>query len=124
LDKCSYPTPTNQRAELRAVILALEIAVEKYGDLQSFPTLRLTIYSDSKYVVNCMTNWIYKWRNNGWTNSAGGDVTNRDLVEEAAELEARLERDAAATIEYSWIPREQNEVADRAVNERMDELDG
>ncbi|KAL4745476.1 hypothetical protein BDW72DRAFT_208170 [Aspergillus terricola var. indicus] len=50
----SSPTPTNQRAEITSVIL-----------------------------VNCMTKWVYKWSNNGWTNSEGSEVANRDLIEEA-----------------------------------------
>lgn len=30
-----------------------------------------------------MTKWVYKWSNNGWTNSEGSEVANRDLIEEA-----------------------------------------
>ncbi|KAJ5975813.1 ribonuclease H1 [Penicillium waksmanii] len=86
----SYPTPTNQRAEIQAIILALEKALQVYEDLNSNPWLDVTIYSDSRYAVNCMTEWIYKWSGNGWINSAGNYVANRDLLEQASDLDERL----------------------------------
>ncbi|KAM0486313.1 hypothetical protein ACHAPX_001019 [Trichoderma viride] len=114
----SHPPPTNQRAELTAIILALEQALEKYRELDTDPYLRVTIYSDSRYAVNCMTTWVYKWTQNGWTNAAGGEVVNRDLIEEASDLDDRLKREG--DVDYVWIPREKNEYADRLCNENMD----
>ena len=58
-----YPRPTNQRAEITAIILALELALERYRNLDSYPWLDVKIYSDSKYAVNCMNEWIHKWSN-------------------------------------------------------------
>ena len=49
------PTPTSQRAEITAIILALEIALQEYAELDSNPNLRLTIHTDSKYAHGCMT---------------------------------------------------------------------
>ncbi|KAJ5890733.1 ribonuclease H1 [Penicillium subrubescens] len=114
----SYPPPTNQRAEIVAIILALEQALEKYQELDTNPYLDVTIYSDSKYAVNCMKSWIYKWTNNGWINAAGNPVANRDLLEEASDLDDRLRNEG--DVEYIWIPREENEVADRFCNEALD----
>ncbi|CEJ86323.1 hypothetical protein VHEMI04073 [[Torrubiella] hemipterigena] len=113
------PTPTNQRAEITAIIIALEKALEKFDDLDHRPYLKVKIYSDSRYAVNCMTIWIYKWANNGWTNVAGCEVANRDLLEEASRLDDRL-RDLGE-VDYIWIPREDNEYADGLCNENMDE---
>ena len=67
-----------------------------------------------------MTDWSYKWRDNGWVNAAGRDVVNQDLVKEALELEAAIER-YGGEVEYIWIPRAENEEADAAVNDRLDE---
>ncbi|KAK1245522.1 hypothetical protein MKX08_005151 [Trichoderma sp. CBMAI-0020] len=114
----SYPAPTNQRAELAAIILALEQALEKYQGLDTDPYLHVTIYSDSRYAVNCMTIWIHKWLQNGWTNAAGYEVVNRDLIEEAFDLGDRLGREG--DLKYVWIPREKNEYADQLCNEDMD----
>ncbi|CAG8886184.1 unnamed protein product [Penicillium egyptiacum] len=115
----SYPPPTNQRAEMTAIIVALEQALEKFEELDNNPRLHVRIYSDSRYAVDCMTNWIYKWANNGWINSAGNSVANRDLLEEASDLEDRLKEEGE--VDYIWIPREANEVADRLCNADLDD---
>ena len=114
----SYPPPTNQRAEITAIIVALEQALEKYKELDSNPWLNVKIYSDSRYAVDCMTKWIYKWTKNGWINYAGRSVANRDLLEEASDLDDRLKEEGE--VEYLWIPREDNKIADRLCNEDMD----
>jgi len=114
----SYPPPTNQRAEITAIILALEQALEKLEELDTNPYLDVKIYSDSRYAIGCMTNWIYKWARNGWINAAGNEVANRDLIQEASDLDDRLKE--AGDVEYIWIPREENQLADRLCNEDMD----
>lgn len=58
-----HPRPTNQRAEITAIILALELALERYRNLDSYPWIDVKIYSDSKYAVNCMNVWMDKWSN-------------------------------------------------------------
>jgi len=117
-----YPTPTNQRAEITAIILALEQALEKYAELHSNPWLDVKIHSDSKYAIGCMTDWIYKWSRNGWINAAGNEVANRDLIQEASDLDDRLREEGS--VEYIWIPRAENEDADRYCNDLMDEEEG
>jgi ribonuclease HI len=114
----SDPTPTNQRAELTAIIMALELALDRYNELDGNPWLDVTIYSDSQYAVNCMNEWIYKWANNGWNNARGCEVANRDLIEEASNLDDKLK--AEGKVKYVWIPREKNELADRLCNEELD----
>ncbi|KAJ5157695.1 ribonuclease H1 [Penicillium canariense] len=115
----AYPPPTNQRAEIRAIIVALELALEKFDRLDHNPALDVKIYSDSRYAVDCMTKWIYKWANNGWINYAGNSVANRDLLEEASDLDDRLKEEGDVT--YIWIPREKNKMADEICNEDMDQ---
>jgi len=114
------PPPTNQRAEITAIIVALEQALEKYEELDTNPWLDVKIYSDSKYAIGCMTDWIYKWSRNGWRNSAGNPVANRDLIQKASDLDDRLKEEGS--VEYIWIPREENQDADEFVNEVMDEF--
>ena len=121
-DLPSYPTATSQRAELTAIIFALEKALEKAEDLDNNPFVSVNIDTDSKYAHGCMTDWSFKWRNNGWINSAGNEVANRDLIEEAVDLDDRLEDYGKVT--YGWIPRGQNSVADQAVKDRLDEIEG
>ena len=61
---------TNSRMELTAAIEALE-------SLQS--TFQVTIFTDSKYVVNGITIWIKDWVGSGWHTSRGVPVKNQDL---------------------------------------------
>jgi len=62
---------TNNRMEILAVIKALEVLKEK---------CKVTVYSDSAYVVNCFQKgWIFGWMRNGWMNSKKQPVENQDL---------------------------------------------
>src|SRR5579875_223793 len=65
---------TNQRMEIRAVIEGLR-ALKRPCDV--------VIHSDSAYVVNCFQQkWYVNWQKNGWRNSKGDPVQNKDLWEE------------------------------------------
>lgn len=115
------PTPTNQRAELTAIILALDQAfVTREEEISGNTYIKLAIFTDSKYAVGCMTEWIQKWTENGWRNAKGNQVANRDLVEEAHDLEFRFNQ--IGEVKYIWIPREQNRDADSAANDAMDDM--
>ena len=61
---------TNNRMELLAAIMAL-----KKVKVNS----EITIYTDSIYVKNGITEWIIKWKDNGWKNSNKKLVKNKDL---------------------------------------------
>ncbi len=116
-----YPSPTSQRAELVAIILALQTAWNRYTDLDGNPYIDVTIHTDSKYALGCMTEWKTKWTNNGFINSTGYEVVNRDLIEEAYDLDEKVANEGCVNI--IWIPRNDNEDADRLVNEELDEME-
>ena len=61
---------TNNRMELTAVIKALEI-YDKSENIE--------IFTDSKYVMQGITEWIKKWKINHWKTSQKKDVKNKDL---------------------------------------------
>jgi len=72
---------TSQRAELTAALVALyqiERFVKQFDDTMK----RFIIITDSAYLVNSLTSYVYKWRNNDYTSSAGKEVVNRDLFED------------------------------------------
>lgn len=112
---------TNQRAELLAIVLALEKALERYEELNGCPRVDVKIHSDSKYAVNCMNKWVYKWVRNGWRNSRGLEICNRDLIERASELDDELAE--LGNVKYIWISREQNIEADQRCNACLDEVE-
>lgn len=116
------PVPTSQRAELCAIIIALKRAIKKRGYLDANPYMNITIHTDSRYAHGCMTQWCQKWQNNGFINSSGYEVTNRDLIERALDLESDILQHG--NVHWEWISRSDNTVADEAVNDEMDEMAG
>lgn len=110
---------TSQRAEIIAIIIALLWALKRYQQLRGHPRLRVTIYSDSRYAVDSMTDWIYKWSRNGWTNSRGFGVANRDLFKHASFLDDYVKE--LGSVEYIWVPRSDNVDADLECQRALDE---
>lgn len=65
---------TNQRMEIQAAVQGLR-ALQR--------PCQVTLYSDSAYLINCLTKkWYVNWRRTGWINSSKEPVKNRDLWEE------------------------------------------
>lgn len=75
---------TNNRMELVAVLKLLE-----------FSRSQKVIYTDSKYVVDGITKWIYSWKKSGWKNSKKEPVKNEDLWKSIDELKS--------TSEFRWM---------------------
>ena len=63
---------TNNRAEIMAVVRALEIVRPVAGQ-------KLFIHTDSMYVINGITAYIHGWLKNNWMTKAGDAVKNKDL---------------------------------------------
>ena len=61
---------TNNRMELMAPIMALK-KIKKKSEI--------TIFTDSKYVKDGITDWIKKWKLNNWKSSNKKPVKNKDL---------------------------------------------
>ncbi|XP_039282110.1 ribonuclease H1 isoform X2 [Nilaparvata lugens] len=67
--------PTNNNAEIQAATEAIRQA-SKAG------VRRLHIFTDSQFLINCITGWIYKWKRNDWVTADGKPVKNKiELVE-------------------------------------------
>lgn len=95
---------TNQRADLTTIIVAQERAFITYDFSDTNPHIDLTIKSDSQYAVQCMNIWMEKRMKRGWTNAAGKDVANADLLQQALDFDIQLKR--KGNVCYMWIPRE------------------
>lgn len=74
---------TNNRMELQAVIEALNIVKDE-------DAATITIHTDSQYLKNGITQWIYNWRRNGWKTKDGKDVKNKDIWTVLNELNTAL----------------------------------
>ena len=102
---------TNNRMELMAVICSLEALTEPCS---------VSITTDSKYVLQGMTEWLANWKRRNWQTAAKKPVFNVDLWK-------RL--DAAAgghQIEWHWVKghsgHRENEIADELANQGIEEL--
>lgn len=68
---------TNNRMELSAAIEALRLLTR---------ACRVTITTDSQYLVKGMTEWMPGWKRKNWCNSKKEPVANRDLWEQLSAL--------------------------------------
>ena len=85
----SDPSTTNHRMELKAVI-------EGFRQLKR-DGLVVHVVSDSKYVVQGMTEWVRSWERNGWRTADRKPVKNQDLWMELVELARRHH------VTYEWV---------------------
>jgi ribonuclease HI len=96
---------TNNRMELMAVIQALEALKRR---------CRVRITTDSQYVKRGVTEWMKRWKRNGWRTADRKPVKNRDLWERLDEVLARHDP------EWHWVKGHAghpgNERADRLAN--------
>ena len=92
---------TNNRMEMLAVIEGL-----KY--LKNYSSI--IIHTDSKYVLEGITNWITNWKQNNWKSSNKKDVKNKDLWIELDTLVNKFK------IEWKWVKGHsgnvENDIAD------------
>ncbi|POS72489.1 ribonuclease H [Diaporthe helianthi] len=91
-ERLSGMPQTNQRAELTAILRALETVPLDQG---------VMIWSDSMYAINCVTEWFVRWEKNGWKTHKG-QVQNRDLVE-AVLVKIRERESHGTTTLIKWI---------------------
>lgn len=74
---------TNNQMELTAPIEALKYI----NNSKSFDKEKsIEIFSDSKYVILGITEWIFNWQKNNWKNAAKKPVLNKELWEELYKL--------------------------------------
>ena len=109
--------PTSSRAELRAVVAALNYVrndTPKSGNLCSGlefwgprDSAKLVIVTDSSYAVDGATKWTRTWEENGWRKSGGEPVKNRDLWELLLQRVRLLQSTRCTKILFWHVPRSQ-----------------
>lgn len=96
------PTTTNNRMELTAAIESIKYINTMFSECSD-----ITIISDSSYVVKGITEWLPKWKLNGW-RATKGPVLNDDLWKELD----MLNKDC---IKWQWVKGHSgNKLNDRA----------
>lgn len=99
---------TNNEMELSAVIAGLSHAV--------FNTAETHIFTDSSYVINGITKWVFGWEKNGWQTLAKQPVANQSLWQNLLSLVR--ERQHHAPVHWHYIPGHVGVIG----NERCDEI--
>ena len=99
---------TNNRMELTAVIRALE----HYDEAKE-----IEVFTDSKYVMQGITEWIKNWKNNHWKTSQKKDVKNKDLWVLLDTVSAKHD------VKWSWVKGHAgdygNEIADKLATQAI-----
>lgn len=102
---------TNNRMELTAVIKGLEALTKP---------CKVLITTDSKYVLQGVTEWMENWKARGWRTASKKPVLNVELWKQLDELVAQH------NIDWSWVKghsgHAENEIADQLANKGIDEL--
>ncbi len=99
----SEPRTTNNRMELKAAVKGLEVLKEP---------CQVEIVTDSNYVKHGITEWIHKWKINGWRTGGKQAVANQDLWHELDEMASKHQ------VKWAWTKGH----ASHADNNRCDEL--
>ncbi|WP_439638953.1 ribonuclease HI [Nevskia sp.] len=100
---------TNNRMELMAAISALESLREP---------CEVTLHTDSKYVLQGLTEWLPGWKKRGWKTADKKPVKNQDLWERLDAAAARHQ------VDWQWVKGHAgdpgNENADRLANQGLE----
>lgn len=99
---------TNNRMEMTAALEALRFA----KDLAE----NIIVYTDSGYLVNGITKWVFGWQKNNWISSTKEPVVNRDIWESLVEVTQDIKKNR--TITWHQISGHSGVVG----NERVDEI--
>lgn len=97
------PLTTNNRMEMMAAIMALE-ALKR--------PCRVDLHTDSKYVMQGVTEWMRGWKARGWKTADKKPVKNEDLWRRLDEARNRHE------VKWHWVKGH----AGHVLNERADGL--
>jgi len=114
------PVGTNNTAELNAFYQALSISKSELASGAS-----VSIFCDSKYTIQCITQWAYGWEKKGWKRS-GGEIKNLELIQKMHALYQSLKDKIKVCHVNGHVGIEGNELADRmsmlAIESREDKF--
>lgn len=106
------PNTTNNQMEMQAAIEAL-----KYLKKENQP---IDLYTDSNYLRQGITEWIFNWKKNNWRTASKKPVANKDLWIEISELSSVM------TVNWHWVKGHDgdpgNERADYLANRGVDNV--
>ena len=103
---------TNNKMEMQAAISALVHLKDSESSIE--------LYTDSNYLRQGITEWIYKWKKNDWLTSSKKPVANRELWIELDKLNSGM------NVNWYWVKGHagdpKNEKADELANKGADSV--
>ena len=97
------PQTTNNRMEMMAAVEALNTLKKP---------CRVTLHTDSKYVMDGITKWVFGWQRKGWKTADNKPVKNVEIWQELLKAAARHQ------VTWKWVKGH----AGHPENERADQL--
>ena len=79
---------TNNRMEMTAVIESLKAIKEE---------CEIELFTDSKYVMDGINEWIHNWKKRGWKTANKKPVKNADLWQELDEM------NQSHKVNWNWV---------------------
>ena len=105
------PDTTNNQMELSAAIEGLAALKEPCS---------VELFTDSKYVMDGITQWIQNWKKNNWRTAAKKDVKNKELWQKLDQLISQHR------VQWHWVKGHSgdagNETADLLANKGIDSI--
>ena len=102
---------TNNQMELTAAIEGLAALKERCS---------VELYTDSKYVMDGITQWIQNWKKNNWRTATKKDVKNKELWQKLDQLISQHQ------VQWHWVKGHSgdtgNETADLLANKGIDSI--
>ena len=102
---------TNNQMELAAAIEGLTVLTEPCS---------VKLFTDSKYVMDGITQWIQNWKKNNWRTAAKKDVKNKELWQKLDHLISKHQ------VQWHWVKGHSgdagNETADLLANKGIDSI--
>ena len=102
---------TNNQMELLAAIEGLDTLTEPCS---------VELFTDSKYVMDGITQWIKNWKKNNWKTAAKKDVKNKELWQKLDHLISKHQ------VQWHWVKGHSgdagNETADLLANKGIDSI--
>lgn len=104
---------TNNKMELQGAIRGLSLAYSE----NNFGIKKMQVYTDSKYVLQGITEWIHGWKKNNWKTSAKKEVLNQDLWRTLDDLVSTI-KSGGYDIAWTYVKGH----SDNVFNARADEI--
>ena len=106
-----HANTTNNQMELSAAIEGLAALKEPCS---------VELFTDSKYVMDGITQWIQNWKKNNWRTATKKDVKNKELWQKLDQLISQHQ------VQWNWVKGHSgdagNETADLLANKGIDSI--